>query len=58
MTLTKNGSGGGGGRTKLLSVGGLDGFGATGIGAGGGGGKGAVELLFAGNDAFRDVPHV
>jgi len=55
MTLAKNGSGGGGGRTKLLSVGG---FGVTGIGDGGGGSKGAVELLFAGNDAFRDVPHV
>jgi len=59
-TLAKSGGGGGGGRTKPVpfgEVGGPDATG-TGTGGGGGGGKGVVELLFAGSDAFRDVPHV
>jgi len=56
--LAKSGSGGGGGRIKPPPLGEVGGFGATGAGGGGGGGKGAVELLLAGRDAFRDVPHV
>lgn len=55
--LAKSGGGGGGGRTKPLPFGEVNGLGATGTG-GSGGGKGAVELLLAGNDAFRNVPHV
>lgn len=58
IELAKSGGGGGGGRIKP-PLGGVGGFGgATGAGGGGGGGKGAVELLLAGRDAFRDVPHV
>lgn len=57
-TLAKSGGGGGGGRTKP-PLGGVNGIpGATGTGGGGGGGKGIAELLLAGGDAFRDVPHV
>lgn len=58
IELAKNGGGGGGGKIKPPPLGEVDGFGATGARGGGGGGKGTVELLLAGRDAFRDVPHV